>query len=126
MPMTSWTEKMYRELEGISIKQGLTPIIAHMDRYIRPFRTHGIPERLAEMPVYVQANAGFFLDRATSRMAMRLLRENKIQLLGSDCHNLTSRAPNLDQTIRLIGKKLGQEAIRWIRSNEDQILPAEA
>jgi protein-tyrosine phosphatase len=126
MPLSPWTDRMYRELQDIHSKQGLIPIIAHVDRYIRPFRTYGIPDRLAELPVLVQANAGFFQDRFTRPMAMRMLRNGQIHLLGSDCHNLTSRAPNLDQTIRLIEKKLGQEAIRWIRSNEDQILPAEA
>ena len=126
MPLSPWTDRMYRELQDIHSKQGLIPIIAHVDRYIRPFRTYGIPDRLAELPVLVQANAGFFQDRFTRPMAMRMLRNGQIHLLGSDCHNLTSRAPNLDQTIRLIGKKLGQEAIRWIRSNEDQILPPEA
>ena len=126
MPLSPWTDRMYRELQDIHSKQGLIPIIAHVDRYIRPFRTYGSPDRLAELPVLVQANAGFFQDRFTRPMAMRMLRNGQIHLLGSDCHNLTSRAPNLDQTIRLIGKKLGQEAIRWIRSNEDQILPPEA
>lgn len=111
MPHSPWTESMYRELEGIWVKQGLMPVIAHVDRYIAPFRTFGIPEKLAELPVLVQANAEFFLDRRTSRMALRLLREDKIQLLGSDCHNLSSRKPNLGQALTLIEKKLGRETL---------------
>ena len=34
MPPAPWTDAMYRELEGIYVKQNLTPIIAHIDRYI--------------------------------------------------------------------------------------------
>ena len=60
MPPSPWTESMYRELENIWCRRQITPVIAHIDRYIRPFRTFGIPERLAELPVLVQANAGFF------------------------------------------------------------------
>jgi protein-tyrosine phosphatase len=116
---------MYRELQDIHSKQGLIPIIAHVDRYIRPFRTYGIPDRLAELPVLVQANAGFFQDRFTRPMAMRMLRGGQIHLLGSDCHNLTSRAPNLDQAIRLIRKQLGEEALQWIQSNADEVLLGE-
>lgn len=125
MPVSSWTEAMYRELEGISVKQGLIPIIAHMDRYIRPFRTHGIPKRLAQLPVYVQANAQFFLEKATASMAMRLLREDKIQLLGSDCHNLTSRLPNLGPAVRKIEDRLGADVLKRICAYQDEVLTAE-
>ena len=68
-----WQESAYRELESIYEKQGLVPIIAHVDRYISPFKTYGIFERLAELPVLVQANASFFLNLATSHMALRRL-----------------------------------------------------
>jgi protein-tyrosine phosphatase len=55
-------------------------------------------------------------------MALRLLREDKIHLLGSDCHNLKSRVPNLDQALRLIEKKLGPEAIERINAYENTVL----
>lgn len=125
MPLSPWTERMYRELQDIHYKQGLLPIVAHVDRYIRPFKTYDIPKRLADMPVLVQANASFFQDRLTRSMAMRMLRGGQIHLLGSDCHNLTSRAPNLDQAIRLIRKQLGEEALQWIQSNADEVLLGE-
>ena len=100
MPLSPWTESMYKEIEGIAVKQGITPVIAHIDRYIRPFRTHGIPERLAELPVLVQANASFFLKASTRRLALRLLREDKIHLIGSDCHNTNDRKPNLGEAVQ--------------------------
>lgn len=116
MPHAPWTKAMYRELEGIYVKQGLTPVIAHVDRYISPFRTMEIPERLAELPVLVQANAEFFIQRSTSRMALRMLNADKIQLLGSDCHNLKDRIPNLGSALEKIQKKLGNEALVRIAS----------
>lgn len=122
MPMPPWTDRMYRELQDIHYKQGLNPIVAHVDRYIRPFKTYDIPSRLAQLPVLVQANASFFRDRFTRSMAMRMLRGGQIHLLGSDCHNLTTRVPNLDQAVQLIEKQLGQEALQWIRSNGDEVL----
>lgn len=125
MPQSPWKDTMYRELEGIRAKQGLIPVVAHIDRYIAPFRTQRIPERLEELPVLVQANASFFLDRATSRMAMRLLRQDRIQLLGSDCHNLTGRAPNLGAAVRQIEKRLGGAVLEQIRSYQNEILADE-
>ena len=49
---------------------GYIPIIAHVDRYIRPFKTYGIPEQLGRMPVLVQANASFFLNSISHRNSL--------------------------------------------------------
>lgn len=117
-----WSEYIYQEIQGIYEKQGLTPIIAHVDRYIRPFRTYGIPQRLEELPVLVQANADFFLNRGTSSLALRLLKADRIHLLGSDCHNLTDRAPNLGEARRVITRRLGQEALERIGRYEQVVL----
>lgn len=124
MPMAPWTDAMYREMEGICTNFGITPVIAHVDRYISPFRTHGIPERLTQLPVLVQANASFFLKRSTRNMAIRMLRSGKIHVLGSDCHNLTHRRPNLAEAVQVIQNRLGAEALDQIRQYEEEILAA--
>ena len=125
MPSTPWTETMYRELEALSVKRGLTPVIAHLDRYIGPFRTRGIPKRLAALPVLIQANAEFFLERSTSAMAMRMLKKGGIHLLGSDCHNMSSRKPNLGETLKLIQRKLGNDIVTALNENAQMILTEE-
>lgn len=122
MISSPWEEYAYRELEGIQLKQGLTPIIAHVDRYMGPFRQFRIPERLSQMPVMVQANSSFFLQRSTRRLAMRLLDSGFIQLLGSDCHNMTSRRPNLKEALELIRKQLGEEPLEHICQCEQMVL----
>ena len=122
MPNGSWTDSMYRELEGLYVKQGLVPIVAHIDRYIGRFRTYGIPGRLAQLPVLVQANAEFFLERKTSSMALRMLKQEKIHLLGSDCHNLSSRVPNLGGALELIESRLGNAPLAAIREVQTQVL----
>lgn len=123
MPMVKWTESMYRDLADIHRKQGLTPIIAHVDRYISPLRTHGIPQRLAQMPVLVQANASFFLRGSTRAMALRMLKNGCIHLLGSDCHNMDSRPPCLGSALEIIERKLGPEALDTVRRTQDMIFP---
>ena len=122
MPMSDWTDRMYRDLEGIWIKQGLMPIIAHIDRYVSPLRTHGIPERLEHLPVLVQANASFFRNRSTRGMALRMLRKEKIHLLGTDCHDLTERTPNFADVIELIRHKLGEESLYHIAHYQHEVL----
>ena len=114
MPHVIWNDSMYRDLEAIYTKQGLTPVIAHIDRYLGRFRTYGIPERLAELPVLVQANASFFCNRSTAGLAMRMLQKEQIHLLGSDCHSMGSRCPNLGMAVEIIQNRLGQSAMDHI------------
>ena len=122
MPMGEWTDSMYRELENIYHNQGLTPIVAHVDRYLGWFRDYGIPDRLAELPVLVQANAGFFREWPTASMALGLLRRGQIHLLGSDCHNTDSRKPDLGAAVQIILRKLGPEAIERLNAWGESVL----
>lgn len=122
MPHPPWSARMYQELENIHVRRGLIPILAHIDRYIRPFKTYGIPEALEQMPVLVQANASFFLRPATVGMARRMLKADRIHLLGSDCHNLKDRPPNLGAAAERIEAGLGPEAICRINRYEKEML----
>ena len=121
-PGAPWPEEFYREMEALWVRRKILPIIAHVDRYIGPFRTHGIPERLAQLPVMVQANGSFFLNRATAGMAMRMLKRDQIHLLGSDCHDVHRRPPNLRTAAEKIRQKLGPEALERIREYEIETL----
>ena len=121
MPHAPWTDAMYRELENIYVKRDLIPIVAHVDRYIGRFRTFGIPQRLAELPVMVQANAEFFLNRSTASLALRMLKQDRVHLLGSDCHNLDSRKPNMKGALDLIVKRLGEDALARVKFHGQEL-----
>ncbi len=101
---------------------GYIPIIAHLDRYISLFKTFNLPKILSEMDVLVQMNASAFLKFPDSAMALKLLKKGKIHLLGSDCHNLTSRLPNLDKAQEVIAEKLGKQSIERLIKFESLIL----
>lgn len=122
MPTAPWTERMYMELADIYNKLDLIPIIAHIDRYIRPLRTYGIPQKLALLPVLVQASGSFFTTGSSRRLAMKLLKEDKIHLLGSDSHNMTSRPPELSKAQKAIVKYLGETAIQCVNKLGQQVL----
>ena len=115
MPIPPWTEQMLWELREIHDRYGLVPIVAHIDRYIRPFKTYGLPDKLSQLPVLVQANASFFLERSTRRMALRMLKNGHIHLLGSDCHNTTTRKPNLGEALEIISQHCGTEILDQMR-----------
>jgi len=125
MAASPWTEAMLAEVGQIYYKQGITPVIAHVDRYIRPLRSFGIPEKLSQLPVLVQANAEFFLRPYTTAMALRMLRRQQIHLLGSDCHDLLHRPPNLGMAYDKIKKCLGPEWVECVDKCGENVLNGE-
>ena len=76
-----------------------------------------------ELPVLIQANSEFFLRRNTSRMALKMLRQGQIHLLGSDCHNLSSRKPDLGAAVERIISHLGEEALHDVMDCQSRIIP---
>ena len=122
MPPAPWPEEYFWELVAIRDRRNIIPIVAHIDRYIGPWCTFGIPKRLERLPVYVQANAEFFLERSTARMALRMLKTGQIHLLGSDCHNLSDRKPNLGPALEKIGQRLGEAVLQELRDQGRKLL----
>ncbi len=122
MPHMPWPEDIYRQLEKIYINRDLIPIIAHVDRYISPRWPSKIPQHFAQLPVLVQANADFFTTKNSAAKAMRMLKNGQIHLLGSDCHNLGDRKPNMGQALEQIEKHLGQDALMRINACELAVL----
>ena len=110
MPMTGWTEYMVRELTELAGKSGVTIVLAHIERYIN-LQKQAIWERIFNSGILMQANADFFTTLATKRKAISLLKEGKIQFVGSDCHNMTTRPPQIGKAAKIIRKKLGDDYI---------------
>ncbi len=109
MPFYRWTGAMIDELRIIKKKRGITPIIAHIERYFSFFKPSMLDEMIAEGFV-IQSNAEAFIGLGRGRV-LKLLSEGKIHLIGSDCHNMEKRAPNIAAALDVIEKKLGREAV---------------
>lgn len=123
MPFTRWTDHMLGEVEDIC-HRGIQPVAAHIERYMA-LNPRRILQRFYNTGVMIQSNAEFFLDRRTTRKALRMLRDGTIQILGSDAHNLQARKPNLGPALELIGEKLGQATIQNLREWGDFFIGAE-
>lgn len=109
MPFISWSEKIFEELTSFQYSSGLQIVLAHVERY-RGLQTHAIYEKLFEYPFYFQMNAEAFSSFSTRRLGMRLIDQGLLHFLGTDCHNITSRPPNMDIARQAIEKKLSPAA----------------
>ena len=120
MPFASWSDRMVSEV-GELCRRGLQPVAAHIERYFG-LASKKTMRRFLSLDILVQSNAEFFLSRRTSRKALRMLRDGQIHFLGSDAHNLTSRAPNLGGAWSLVSKQLGAGAIERLEDYESLVV----
>lgn len=103
-PMIPWQDSMLDDIASLRDTCSCTPVIAHVDRFMDYLDDEALIDRVLERKMLVQVNAEYFINTKSQRKAFQNLKKGKIHLLGSDCHNLTSRAPNLSaarQTARL-------------------------
>lgn len=96
MPADRWSDDIADDLLMVKYVLGLRPIIAHVERCI-PEQPKKIVRRLSEEGVYFQSNAAFLGDIENKKREIRfMIKEKLIDLMGSDCHGIERRRPNLD------------------------------
>lgn len=111
MPFGTWSQETLREVERICTR-GVTPIIAHLDRYLTFHKHHkAVLEELTELPLYVQINVESLQMWRVRGTICKLFAANRAHLLGSDCHNITSRPAGLMQGRAFLQHKLGEEML---------------
>ncbi|MCM1569681.1 MAG: capsular polysaccharide biosynthesis protein [Roseburia sp.] len=109
MPFRTWDDSVLREIEYLLEKRKLRIIIAHLERFLRlPGNDIYIRELLA-LPVFVQINAESLLDRRQRGSLLKLFKKGQAQLLGSDCHGMHRRPPNLWEGRKVLEHRLGTE-----------------
>lgn len=121
MPFRSWNRGDIREVEKL-LDRGLTPIMAHIERFYPYQRDKRILDELYSLPVLTQLNAEALMSWKTRRVALKLLREGKVHLLGSDCHNISFRPPNLGSGRDVIEKELGGSYCEQIDRLGEEVL----
>ena len=97
MPFADWTGLQLETVEALVLDCRYDVVLVHPERFCFSKSNLHQLERLAQLPIGLQVNAGALLRWGTRRLALDLLQMAHMPLLGSDCHNLTSRPPNLKE-----------------------------
>ena len=121
MPFERWSEMTVKEVETLSRSGRVTVVLAHIDRYLA-FQSREVWERLFESGVLTQANASFFAGRFTKRKALNMLASGMINVIGSDCHNLTSRKPLIGKASEIIANRFGARCLDHISEYTSDLL----
>lgn len=120
MPLGRWTSHMIDDLLHLS-NCGYRVVIAHVERYLFDQKKENVNE-LLKSGITMQSNSSFFTNRLTRGKAMRSLKKGFIHIIGSDCHNMTSRPPDMDLACNMIIKKLGEDMLCQMMKRADELL----
>lgn len=121
MQERKWTEYTLRELADISSGGKVTLVLAHVERYIG-FQRPDTFYRLLENGILMQMNASFVNGFFTKRKAIRMLRNNEVHFLGSDCHNMDTRPPDIGSAFKTIQNKLGCDFAEGFKNYTNEFL----
>ena len=114
MPFSDWTGLQLETVEALVLDCRYDVVLVHPERFCFSKSNRHKLEKLAKLPIGLQVNAGSLLRWGTRRLALDLLQMAQYPLLGSDCHNLTSRPPNLKEGRKVVMQKLGEAFLKKI------------
>ncbi len=112
-------ESTYDRLLNLDYEYHIKPILAHIERYPALMENPELLDDYIEMGCLVQVNVSSFAEGRKSfrKRLFHYLETGRIHLLGSDCHNLTSRPPDYSAGLKEIEEKCGKEAIEVLTRN---------
>ena len=122
LPYTFLNGWIYKEIYNISMKHSVDIIIAHAERYIGKRNDFSMIEPFLELDMYIQINASSIVEFRTRRAVKRFFELGKVDLLGSDAHNMGNRVSKMDKACKYIIRKYGEQKLNKIKENSMKIL----
>lgn len=118
-----FSEKALDRLVSLMCDWGVTPILAHIERYGELMENPKTLDALLEMGCVAQVNISSFSTerRKIRKKLFKYLEVGKITFIGSDCHNMTSRPPEYEEGAKEIISKYGRGALQKLLDNSNRL-----
>ena len=123
LPFVRWNSRIIQQVYDIQIRTGITPILAHLERY-RSLQDKGLYREVFTSGLPIQIGCDFTTDMWTRHTVLKMLKTNELTMLASDAHNLTKRPPNMADAIQCLEKKLGAAMTEDIQKRTENLLSA--
>lgn len=100
LPFEPWSFRLADQIYDFASATGLTPILAHVERYL-PTQGRDKIREIVELGFPMQLNGDSLLSFWGRRRCLPLLQQGDWHL-GSDCHNEKGRPPRMGQALTLL------------------------
>ena len=122
LPTRPLTNADVEDIYRIRANQGLTPILAHVERYLAFEHFDFLQDMIRQGELLAQVNADSLLRWSTRKKALEFLKSGSAQFVGSDAHNIEQRAPHLGEAMAMIEKKAGKELVQRIDRDSEKLI----
>lgn len=104
------TKTVLKDITDISEILGLTPILAHIERYSRVSGFKKLLKLISDGYALAHINAGAVVSKEDARLCEKLIKGGYVSYLASDTHSPDRRPPQIKQALETISNKLGRSA----------------
>ncbi len=117
----SFKAEVFVWLERLLNYYNVVPIIAHIEKYPAAKRKRTI-HKLKKLGCVIQMNASSIVQKKTRKRALSLVKNGFIEVIASDCHNLTKRPPELGAAYEILKLQFGRDYVQQLIRNGEVIL----
>ncbi len=125
MPFEEWRTSYIEEVEHLIQDREFQIVLAHLERYMGIKENKKKIQELMDLPLYVQINAESLLDWKKRGKLIKMFKKGEAHLLGSDCHGIHHRVPNLSEGREVLLKKAGIQVIKEIDDLGEKLILGE-
>lgn len=102
--------------------KGITPIIAHVERYIYAMRNMDIVYDWVSNGCLIQVNAASIVNSKVMRKnIIKLINSNLVHVIATDAHNTDRRKPLMDEAMKILNKKVSIAKMAELKRNSIDI-----
>ncbi len=112
---------LFDEIIQLRESTGITPIIAHVERYFRARHFKKLINFLIKENIPVQINAASVMTPVFKRVVRKLINSNLFCVIATDAHSVEFRPPLLEEAFDFIEDKYGPEAKIKLIMNSQQL-----
>ena len=115
-------DEFFKDIEDLRRNLGITPIIAHLERYHKFPNYKKLLKFLAENEIPAQINASSLFSREYSKTVNKLIKKQLVDFIGTDAHSVAKRPPMMQPALEAIKKRFGAEYSDEFISNSQKLL----
>lgn len=118
----NWYVNGFELLKRLMDYYDVIPIIAHIERYQRIKIKDKAIEDIRNLGCLIQLNTSSIVNKKSRRLVMKLMKQDYIDVLGSDCHGMSLRPPVIQEAYDIVLKYMGEEYCNVLKHNAECIL----
>lgn len=122
LPYHKWNDWHFQEVYRIMAERDLSPVMAHIERYLRRPKDLSKIDQLISFGARFQINANSFLHFNGRRIIRALAAEGLVGAIGSDAHGVKFRSADVARAMNKFADKFGDPFIDYLYNKTSKLL----